>query len=62
MREDDTHEVPLRNSTMMASLSFSAISSCRAETVKFVARIFSVNKSTYAKTRVNDSVLGICSS
>ena len=36
---------------MMTSLSFCTISLCMAETVKFAVRIFSVNRSTYAKAR-----------
>jgi hypothetical protein len=58
--ENGTHEVPPRNSPMMASLSFCTISPCIAETVKFAVRIFSVNQSTYTKTRVSDSVSRIC--
>ena len=45
-RHDFAYEDPLRNSAMIASLSFCTISPCIDETVKFAALIFSVNQST----------------
>ena len=53
MFKNGTHEVPLRNSAMIASLSFCTISPCIADTVKFAVRIFSVNQSTYTRVRVS---------
>lgn len=47
MAAERTHDVPLRNSAMMASRSFCTISPCIEETVKLAARIFSVSQSTY---------------
>ena len=44
--QEYTYEVPLRNSAIIASRSFCAISPCIDETVKFAFRIFSVNQST----------------
>ncbi len=45
--EKITHDVPPRNSAMIASRSFWGISPCIDETVKLAARIFSVNQSTW---------------
>ena len=41
-----THDVPPRNSAIIASRSFWGISPCIDDTVKLAVRIFSVNQST----------------
>lgn len=52
LRDQWTYEVPPRNSAMIASRSFCAISPCMDDTVKLDARIFSVNQST-CRNKVN---------